>query len=78
MDSRRYKKQFIEFIKTIYPDGVPDDISCVELSNPLNDRQYKFYFDFDDCNGSSNEKFSDADREFLKGLKVTLDDKTTA
>lgn len=83
MEPEKYKTQFIEFLKTVFPSSLPDDINAISLSNNNNECQYRFIFDPSDYNQEKTpkkknktafeERLTESDLVFLKQVKVCLE-----
>ncbi len=48
MAPEMYRKQLIQFIKMLYPDGIPEGVNCVSFSDSFKKVKMKFYFDRND------------------------------
>ena len=91
MKSLEYKRQFLEFLRSAYPDGFPEGkagriLLCTAHSDGSVNK-YEFEFDKEDyelfLKGKKTKKsttkfFSEAltseDIDFLKSLKISVDD----
>lgn len=91
MKSPEYKRQFLEFLKSAYPDGFPQGKAArILLCTAHGDGTFsKFEFEFDKEDyeefikgkktkksvvKSFNESLTTEDFEFLKELKISVDD----
>lgn len=54
MPPEMYRKQFIAFIKLLYPNGVPPGVNCVTFSDSFKTSKMKFYFDKNDLDEDKN------------------------
>jgi hypothetical protein len=49
MQPEAYRRQFVDFVKLLYPEGVPEGVNCVSLSDSFRNVSVKIYFDPMDC-----------------------------
>jgi hypothetical protein len=53
MSPESYRRQFVDFVKLLYPEGIPNGVNCISLSDSFRHVSVKFYFDPKDCIDSS-------------------------
>jgi hypothetical protein len=69
MEATHYKRQFLDFLKTVFPDGLPAEFNAITIS--VGDKKFSFQIDLDDYN---RYKKRDTIKIKSKTIPVKLED----